>query len=95
MAYTCSKLKLYIMASSTSESTSFPRVIQVSGEDNLTITQLYEGDVGCVVWDAALVLGNFLLDARHFPPNNSLKGKSVMELGAGTGAVGLIACSLG
>lgn len=74
--------------------TSFPRVIQVSEHNNLTITQLYVGDVGCVVWDAALVLGSFLMDSGHFPPD-ALQGKSVIELGAGTGAVGLIACTLG
>ena len=74
----------------------FVREIQLRGNacGSLRVTQLCEGDVGCVVWDAALVLGAFLQSERHFP-SGSLAGKSVIELGAGTGAVGLIACGIG
>jgi predicted nicotinamide N-methyase len=52
------------------------------------------GDVGCVVWDAALVLAKYL-EAADFRHGEDLKSKVVVELGAGTGAVGLVAASLG
>ena len=72
--------------------TSFARTIELDNTDTvLTINQLYVGDVGCVVWDSALVLGAFLQTL----PSGSLTEKTVIELGAGTGAVGLIACALG
>ena len=76
--------------------TSFPRTIELYNSDiELTITQLYVGDVGCVVWDSALVLGAFL-QSPHTSLGSSLTShKTVIELGAGTGAVGLIACALG
>lgn len=64
------------------------------GDKVLRINQLYIGDVGCVVWDAALVLAKFLEHPKYFPPEY-LCGKMVLELGAGTGAVGLAACVLG
>ena len=76
------------------DSSSFVREIELTTGHCLNITQLYIGDVGCVVWDAALVLGHFLQSERHFPCN-SLIGKSVIELGAGTGAVGLVTAALG
>ena len=76
------------------EKWSFIREIGLDNGQTLKINQLYVGDVGCVVWDAALVLGKFLENENYFPPS-SLSGKSVIELGSGTGAVGLIACALG
>ena len=59
----------------------------------LVITQIYVGDVGCVVWDAAIVLARFL-ENKYFPAD-FWAGKSVLELGAGTGLVGLVAACLG
>ena len=52
------------------------------------------GDVGCVVWDAALVLSKYL-ETADFSNGEDLKSKVVVELGSGTGAVGLVAASLG
>ncbi|XP_051550606.1 protein N-lysine methyltransferase METTL21A [Myxocyprinus asiaticus] len=46
--------------------------------------------VAAVVWDAAVVLCMFLEMG-----NIDLKGKSVIELGAGTGLVGIVAALLG
>ena len=54
------------------------------------LDQRYEGDTGVVVWDAALVLAKYLEQHRH-----EVRGRAVLELGAGTGAVGLSAGVLG
>ena len=45
---------------------SFTRELECAGK-SLRIKQLYVGDVGCVVWDAALVLTKFLENPKHFP----------------------------
>ena len=65
-----------------------------NNEKCLRIKQMYEGDVGCVVWDAALVLSAFLGQIDYFP-TSFWNGKRVTELGAGTGVVGLVAATLG
>ncbi|KAK7489222.1 hypothetical protein BaRGS_00019600 [Batillaria attramentaria] len=52
------------------------------------------GDVGCVVWDAALVLSRYL-ETADFSDGRDLESKTVIELGSGTGAVGLVAASFG
>ncbi|XP_022105819.1 protein-lysine methyltransferase METTL21D-like isoform X2 [Acanthaster planci] len=72
----------------------FDRILEFDGQD-LTIKQCYFGDVGCVVWDAALVLLKFLELDFFKPKRDSLEKKHVIELGAGTGAVGLAASLLG
>ena len=72
---------------------SFTRDVVV-GSGHLEIQQCYIGDVGCVVWDAALVLTKFLEHNSYFP-DGFWKGKRVLELGAGTGIVGLGAAALG
>ena len=56
---------------------------------SLNIHQAYIGDVGCVVWDAAIVLVKYLEKSRK----EDLDNKKVLELGAGTGIVSLC-CSL-
>jgi predicted nicotinamide N-methyase len=71
----------------------FFREVLCSGK-TLKVKQLYIGDVGCVVWDAALVLCRFLENQQYFPWE-FWSGKSVVELGAGTGVVGLAAGTLG
>ncbi|XP_038051412.1 protein-lysine methyltransferase METTL21D-like [Patiria miniata] len=68
----------------------FDRVLEFSGQE-LTIKQCYQGDVGCVVWDAALVLLKFLESDSFRSNRGNLEQKRVIELGAGTGAVGLAA----
>jgi len=50
--------------------------------------------VGCVVWDAALVLCSYL-ETADFSQGKSFINKSVCDLGSGTGAVGLVAAALG
>lgn len=62
----------------------------------LKISQLEVGDVGCVVWDAAIVLASYLeCDDWRKDGSSILAGKSFLELGAGTGLVGLHAACLG
>lgn len=61
--------------------------------DTLPVVQVPQKDVGeeaVVVWDAALVLAYFLLKQDLIQPDTK-----VLELGAGTGAVGLVAATLG
>ncbi|XP_046839201.1 protein N-lysine methyltransferase METTL21D-like [Xenia sp. Carnegie-2017] len=53
--------------------------------------QAHIGDVGCVVWDAALVLAKYLENTRW----SDLNGRSVIELGAGTGLISLCCCLAG
>ena len=60
----------------------------------LQVSQSAEGDEAVVVWDAALVLAHFL--ERHAEALQLHEGpKRVLELGAGTGVVGLVAAALG
>ncbi|XP_066933657.1 protein N-lysine methyltransferase METTL21D-like [Clytia hemisphaerica] len=75
--------------------TYFTREIDFSKGD-VIIHQSYIGDVGHVVWDAAIVLAKFL-DGKYFTSNETLtlQGKSVVELGSGTGLVGLVAAMNG
>ncbi|XP_041361341.1 protein-lysine methyltransferase METTL21D-like [Gigantopelta aegis] len=72
----------------------FVREIERNDGKTLKINQSEIGDVGCVVWDAALVLTKYL-ETNDFQRGTAWKGKRVVELGAGTGVVGLYAASLG
>ena len=56
------------------------------------VAQEFEGAEAVVVWDAALVLAHFLEFNRGIL---ELRGKRALELGAGTGIVGLVAAALG
>eukprot|EP00112_Aurelia_sp_Birch-Aquarium-sp1_P015589 Seg347.3 transcript_id=Seg347.3/GoldUCD/mRNA.D3Y31 product="Protein-lysine methyltransferase METTL21D" protein_id=Seg347.3/GoldUCD/D3Y31 len=61
----------------------------------LEIYQELEGDVGCVVWDAAIALAKYI-DGECFRKKEKFHGgKNVLELGAGTGIVGLAAATAG
>lgn len=81
---------------------TFTRVFELPqrGQDSdcdgrkLTIHQQSVGDVGCVVWDAAISLGQLLAFSDAFAEEN-WSTKRVIELGAGTGIVGLVAAALG
>ena len=73
--------------------TSFVRALESNGEE-LRIKQLYVGDVGCVVWDAAIVLCKFL-ENRHYFPQGFWNGMRVLDIGSGTGVAGLAAGVLG
>eukprot|EP00794_Sanderia_malayensis_P012015 gene12015-13255_t len=63
-------------------------------DTTLEIYQNLEGDVGCVIWDAAICLAKYI-DGHNFKKKNSLFGRHVIELGAGTGIVGLVAATQG
>ena len=60
---------------------------------NVDVAQRNVGEEGVIVWDAALVLAFFL--ERHQEELKLAEAVHVLELGAGTGAVGLIAAALG
>ncbi|XP_075283368.1 protein N-lysine methyltransferase METTL21D isoform X1 [Opisthocomus hoazin] len=66
------------------------RELERRGGPALRLQQREAGGVGCVVWDAALVLAKFL-ETGACP----LASRHVLELGAGTGAVGIMAATLG
>ncbi|XP_001604308.2 protein-lysine methyltransferase METTL21D [Nasonia vitripennis] len=59
----------------------------------LTFLQKKIGDVSCVIWDAALVLAKYL--DKTSQKNKWLKGKRVLELGAGLGCAGIVAACFG
>lgn len=76
----------------------FVRVIEKNDGSCLHVKQCSEGDVGCVVWDAAIVLAKYLETKAFCDPEagtNLWSGKTILELGAGTGVVGLMAATLG
>lgn len=79
------------------ENNYFTREIEFT-DGTLQINQSYIGDVGHVVWDAAIVLAKFL-DGKYFKDEekqcNMLASKSIVELGSGTGLVGLVAAMKG
>jgi len=73
----------------------FEREIRLDTSDLVVrIDQQETGDVGCVVWDACLVLAKYL-DKRKGEEEDFLTNQTVLELGAGTGALGIIASLLG
>eukprot|EP00095_Tigriopus_kingsejongensis_P008412 maker-scaffold9_size846264-snap-gene-7.27 protein:Tk08412 transcript:maker-scaffold9_size846264-snap-gene-7.27-mRNA-1 annotation:"protein-lysine methyltransferase mettl21d-like" len=61
-------------------------------EVELHLSQEYTGSESAVVWDAALVLAYYL---EHQQESLQLRGQAVVELGSGTGIVGLVAGALG
>ncbi|XP_070589050.1 protein N-lysine methyltransferase METTL21D isoform X2 [Erythrolamprus reginae] len=77
------------------------------GSGIFRLTQRSAGGTGSVVWDAALVLARFLeksttrtgqgegTEESGGSPVGLLRHKAALELGAGTGLVGLVAASLG
>lgn len=64
-----------------------------SCDTRLTFLQSKIGDVNCVIWDAALVLAKYL--DKTSKKSKWLKGKQVLELGAGLGCAGIVAACLG
>ncbi|KAL3891239.1 hypothetical protein ACJMK2_003502 [Sinanodonta woodiana] len=72
----------------------FVRELEKNDGVIIKINQSKIGDVGCVVWDAAIVLSKYL-ETDDFDGGKLLKGLKVIELGSGTGAVGLMAGSYG
>ncbi|KAB5562263.1 hypothetical protein PHYPO_G00015910 [Pangasianodon hypophthalmus] len=78
--------------------THFVREIEKNDGSVLKVYQYSTGDVGCVVWDAAIVLSKYL-ETEQFCNSRSgvstWSSKHMIELGAGTGVVGIMAASLG
>ena len=71
----------------------FQRKVSIDSlEEDLIIDQKLECDVGCVVWDAALVLAKYL---EFKSQELGICSANVIELGAGTGFCGLMAAALG
>lgn len=86
------------MAAGLDESNYFVREIEKNDGSVLKVKQCYMGDVGCVVWDAAIVLAKYLETKQFYDPSSGVNlwaGRRLLELGAGTGAVGLMAATLG
>lgn len=75
---------------------NFVRVLEKRDGTALRLQQYGSGGVGCVVWDAAIVLSKYL-ETPGFSGDgaHTLSRRSVLELGSGTGAVGLMAATLG
>ncbi|KAL7873194.1 hypothetical protein AOLI_G00122650 [Acnodon oligacanthus] len=72
----------------------FVREIEKNDGSVLKMYQCSKGDVGCVVWDAAIVLSKYL-ETEQFCRSQTWSSKKIVELGAGTGVVGIMAASLG
>lgn len=86
------------MADDAGDSRYFVREIEKNDGCVLNIKQCYLGDVGCVVWDAAIVLAKYLETKSFHDPSSGVSvwaGRRVLELGSGTGVVGLMAATLG
>ena len=52
-------------------------------------------DEATTIWDAGLVLANYLCEGRGGGWSGRLKGRRAVDLGSGTGVVGLAAAALG
>ena len=65
-----------------------------NGKGIIYLVQKEKGDVHCVVWDAALVLGKYL-EKICCSGKNFLTGKNIIELGSGLGCVGMVAAFYG
>ncbi|XP_073720940.1 protein N-lysine methyltransferase METTL21D isoform X2 [Misgurnus anguillicaudatus] len=86
------------MATEESEEDYFIREIEKNNGSVLRMYQCSKGDVGCVVWDAAIVLSKYLETQQFYNVQSDAStwhAKNIIELGAGTGLVGLVAATLG
>eukprot|EP00775_Hariotina_reticulata_P006407 gene6407-6638_t len=72
------------------------REIELGGGRCLQVAEhhILDNESGSVVWDCGLVLAHFLIKQSQ-SGNIKLAGKRVIELGSGTGVVGLTAAALG
>ncbi|XP_033756891.1 protein-lysine methyltransferase METTL21D-like isoform X2 [Pecten maximus] len=73
---------------------TFIRDLEMKNGEQIKIHQLEVGDVGCVVWDAALVMCRYI-ETGDFDGGNSWRGLDVVEVGAGTGVLGVYAAAYG
>ncbi|XP_077094595.1 protein N-lysine methyltransferase METTL21D isoform X2 [Siphateles boraxobius] len=86
------------MATDEDSEDYFVREIEKNDGSILRIYQCSKGDVGCVVWDAAIVLSKYLETEQFCSTQSGVStwfSKNIIELGAGTGLVGLVASTLG
>lgn len=86
------------MATEAAGDDYFVREVEKNDGCALRVKQCYLGDVGCVVWDAAIVLAKYLETKQFYDPSSGVNfwaGRRVVELGAGTGVVGLMAATMG
>ncbi|XP_072545528.1 protein N-lysine methyltransferase METTL21D [Salminus brasiliensis] len=87
-----------VMPEEEDSSSYFVREIEKTDGSVLKMYQCSKGDVGCVVWDAAIVLSKYL-ETEQFSHSqagpSAWSCKRMVELGAGTGVVGIMAASLG
>ena len=63
--------------------------------DSIRILQKYDSDESGVVWDASLMLAKYLEHGRSINCNKSFSNLSVVELGSGTGFLGIWMATLG
>ncbi|ESO10175.1 hypothetical protein HELRODRAFT_109498 [Helobdella robusta] len=68
----------------------FHRKFEKSDGKSVFVSQLVCGDVGCVVWDSAIVMFHFIEKNKSF-----FSGKKVIDLGSGTGLIGIQAAACG
>jgi hypothetical protein len=61
----------------------------------LNINQIEYGGVGCVVWDASIVLGKYLENLIIEKKFDFAAGLDIIELGAGTGLISILLASYG
>lgn len=74
---------------------TFIRELQIDAVGKvLHLHQYVEGNVNCVVWDAAIVLAKYL-EELHKKDKSTFHDKDFLELGSGLGCVGLTAACLG
>ncbi|MBN3281548.1 MT21D methyltransferase, partial [Polyodon spathula] len=76
----------------------FTREVERRAGSPLRLKQCSKGDVGCVVWDAAIVLSKYQETEQFVERSTGVykwANKRVLELGSGTGVVGLMAATLG
>ncbi|CAD5119347.1 DgyrCDS7964 [Dimorphilus gyrociliatus] len=77
-----------------SECRYFVREYELNDGQILKINQNEIGDVGCVVWDAAIVLSKYI-ESQSFKNILTLDGSNILEIGAGTGLCGIVSSCLG
>lgn len=74
---------------------TFIRKLHIDAADKvLHLHQYIEGNVNCVVWDAAIVLAKYL-EELYKKDKSTFREKNILELGAGLGCVGLTAACFG
>ncbi|KAI4889195.1 hypothetical protein NFI96_012970 [Prochilodus magdalenae] len=92
--YDHERINMAAISDQDDTSSYFIREIEKNDGSVLKMYQCSKGDVGCVVWDAAIVLSKYL-ETEQLRNSQTWSCKKTVELGAGTGLVGIMAASLG